>query len=99
MMYGLSEANIDAIRRVIAAHSRVREAIIFGSRAMGRENSRSDVDIALRGDLQPLEAEILAMELDALPLPIVFDVQILDAISHNPLREHIGRVGQTLYRR
>lgn len=99
MIYGLSDANVDAIRGVIAAHSRVQEAIIFGSRAMGRESVRSDVDIALRGELEPLEAEILAMELDALPLPVVFDVRIFDAISHSPLRDHIARVGQTLFRR
>lgn len=99
MMYGLSQPHIDAIRSVIAAHSGVEEAIIFGSRALGRENTRSDVDIALRGKLQPLEAEILSMELDTLPLPVIFDVQILDAIFHPPLREHIERVGQTLYRR
>jgi predicted nucleotidyltransferase len=99
MTYGFSETQIAAIRGVIAAHSGVQEAIVFGSRAMGRQNTRSDVDIALRGDLEPLEAEILSMELDALPLPVVFDVQILDAISHGPLREHIERVGQTLFRR
>jgi hypothetical protein len=36
-------------------------------------------------------------ELEELPLPYTFDVQAYDAIRHQPLREHIDRVGQNFY--
>ena len=53
----------------------------------------SDVDLALEGIDDPLQAESIAAELDELPLPYVFDVQALSAIRYRPLREHIARVG------
>lgn len=99
MNFGLSETALDSIRKVLAACSGVREAIVFGSRAMGRENARSDIDIALEGDVQPLDAEGIALELDELPLPFHFDIHVVRDLRHRALREHIGRVGKCLYRR
>ncbi len=99
MSFGLSEATVAAIRGVMERHPDVQEAIVFGSRALGREHARSDVDIALRGQLPPLEAEGIALELEELPVPVRFDVQSLDAIRHDGLREHIARIGQVLYSR
>ena len=99
MNFGLSETTVAAVRSVLARHPAVQEAIVFGSRALGREHPRSDVDIALRGQLPPLEAEDIALELEDLPVPVQFDVQSLDAIRHRGLREHIARVGQVLYSR
>jgi predicted nucleotidyltransferase len=96
MNFGLSQTELEAIRRVIAAHPAVREAVIFGSRALGRQNPRSDVDLALSGDLAPLEAESIALELEELPIPVQFDVRALDAIRHPGLRAHIARVGKAL---
>jgi hypothetical protein len=46
-----------------------------------------------------LQAEAVAEELDELPLPYHFDVKAYGAIRYAPLREHIARVGLTLYRR
>jgi predicted nucleotidyltransferase len=100
MSFGLSETALASIRNVISRHSGVREAVVFGSRALGREHSRSDIDIALAGDLQPLDAEGIALELEELPLPFHFDVHVAKDVRRHPaLREHIDRVGQTLYRR
>ncbi|MDQ3545555.1 MAG: hypothetical protein M3429_03400, partial [Verrucomicrobiota bacterium] len=55
--------------------------------------------LALRGELGPLEAEAIAIELDDLPLPVHFDVHLADLIRHRELREHIDRAGQIFYRR
>lgn len=99
MNYGLSETALESIRAVMARHPAVREALIFGSRALGRAHRRSDVDLALRGELGPLEAEAIAIELDDLPLPVRFDVHLADLIRHRELREQIDRAGQIFYRR
>lgn len=96
-MFGLSEPTLMAVRDVLARHPAVQEAIVFGSRALGRENPHSDVDIALRGNLPLLEAEDIALELEELPVPFRFDVQSLSAIHHPALLEHIERVGKLLY--
>ena len=64
----------------------------------GPAHDCSDVDLAIHGDVTPLEAESIASELDDLPLPYRFEVQPLDAIRHEPLRDHIDRVGICIYR-
>ena len=99
MTFGLTPDSIESIRRILAGHPEVSEAIVFGSRALDRAHHRSDVDLALCGDLQSLDAERIALELDELPLPVHFDVQTLNSIQHRQLREHISRAGQSLYRR
>ncbi len=99
MNFGLTADSIEAIRLVLGRHPAVSEALVFGSRALDRQHARSDIDVALCGDLPSLEAERIALELDDLPLPLHFDVQALNSIRHRELREHISRVGKSLYRR
>jgi len=99
MKFGLSEEALDAIRGVLVHHPAVEEALVFGSRSLGREYPGSDVDIALHGEVSPLEAESIALELDDLSLPFQFDVRAVGTIHHRGLRAHIARAGQTLYRR
>ena len=97
MKYGLSESAVHSIRRVLSRHPHITEAVLFGSRALDRHNVRSDVDLALSGDLDALEVEGIALELDDLPLPIRFELQLYSAIRFPPLREHIARVGKVIY--
>ena len=73
--------------------------ILFGSRAKGCASAESDVDLALEGVDDVLAAEALRGELEALPLPYRFDVQILGQITLQPLREHIDRVGIHIWKR
>jgi predicted nucleotidyltransferase len=78
---------------VLRLHPEVHSATLFGSRAKGTHHQRSDVDLALSGELGPLGAEAIAAELEELPLPYRFDVHALEQISFSPLLEHIQRVG------
>ena len=68
-------------------------ATLFGSHAQEIHGDRSDVDLALTGDVEPLRAEAIAAELDELPLPYRFDVHSMAHIQHPPLLQHIPRVG------
>jgi predicted nucleotidyltransferase len=95
--FGLKLEALELIREVFRRHPEVREVRIFGSRAMGRAENHSDVDLALWGDIDlALIARIMA-ELDELPLPYTFDVQAYESIRHEPLKRHIDEVGQVLY--
>lgn len=98
-MFGLEDRTVDAIRAVLARHPAVVEALVFGSRASGRHTPRSDVDLALRGDLDSVEVERIALDLDDLPVAVEFDVEAESSIHHAGLKEHIARVGQSIYRR
>ena len=97
--FGLGLKGLELVRAVFRRHSEVHEVKVFGSRAMGRFENNSDVDLALWGELSlRLIGQIMA-ELDELPLPYTFDVQDYNAIKHEPLKQHIDRIGDTLYRR
>jgi predicted nucleotidyltransferase len=89
----LASREIDLIRTVLKRHPEIRQARLFGSRAKGNASSRSDVDLALWGELDALRAETITAELDELPLPYRFEVQVFDLIRRDSLREHIERVG------
>jgi predicted nucleotidyltransferase len=94
---GLSPAELDLIRAVLARHAEITGAILFGSRAKGTAQPASDIDLALEGIDDPLQAEAIAGDLEELPLPYRFDVQALAAIRHRPLLEHIERVGVRIH--
>jgi predicted nucleotidyltransferase len=75
----------------------VRAVKLFGSRAKGTHTPRSDVDLAIWGEIDALQAEQIAAELDELPLPYRYDVQPFESIKLPPLRAHIERVGIPIY--
>lgn len=93
----LSPTELDLVRSIMRRHPEVRSAILFGSRAKGTHSNRSDVDLVVTGDVEPLRAETIASELDELPLPYQFEVQPLTHIHHRPLLDHINRVGICIY--
>jgi len=96
---GLSERDLSLIVDVFIRNGAIRRAVLFGSRAKGVAKPNSDIDIAIEGIEDELELARLAMALDDLPLPWRFDLQRLEAIASQPLREHIERVGVVIYRK
>jgi predicted nucleotidyltransferase len=93
----LSDRELVLVREVFRRHPHVTAVTLFGSRAKGTHTASSDVDLAVWGDVTPLAAEGLAAELDDLPLPYRFEVQPGQSIRHQPLRDHIERVGVCIY--
>ena len=96
---GLTPHEIDLIRGVFRRFPAIREVALYGSRAKGTYRPESDIDLALVGVDDDVQAEAVANELDELPLPYRFDVKAYGGIKYGPLREHIARVGILLYRR
>jgi uncharacterized protein len=96
---GLAPHEIEMMQAVFRRIPAIAEVVLFGSRAKGNFQPESDIDLALIGVDDDLQAEAVADELNELPLPYRFDVKACGTIQHAPLREHIARVGLTLYRR
>ena len=94
---GLTSHELELIRSVAARYPHLSGVILFGSRAKGTATPSSDVDLALEGVDDALEAERIAGELEDLPLPYRFDVKALTAIQSEPLRDHIARIGVRIY--
>jgi predicted nucleotidyltransferase len=93
----LHSAEIDMLRAVFARHPEITEVKLFGSRAKGTQRPESDLDLALWGDVDALAAEAIAAELDDLPLPYHYDVTPFTSIKLQSLRDHIERVGITIF--
>lgn len=85
------------ITSVFRRHAEIASVRLFGSRAKGTHTPRSDVDLAVWGDVDTIRAEAIAAELDELPLPYRFEVKAFAQIELPALREHIDRVGIPLY--
>lgn len=100
MKYGLSEATIEKICGVFARFPAIEKAVLYGSRAKGNFKPGSDIDITLYG--KALSSDLcstIASELDDLLLPYTIDLSIFAELNHAKLREHIERVGVSLYER
>ena len=93
----LEPAEFALLRGVFGRHPEIRAVKLFGSRARGTHTAGSDIDLALYGELDALRADAIAAELDELPLPYRYDVKPFHLIKLEPLREHIERVGMTVY--
>jgi uncharacterized protein len=95
--FGLDARARALLEGVLQRHPQIREARVYGSRALGTHRPESDVDIALYGDIDDALAARVAGELDELPLPYQFDVCPYAGVRHPGLREHIDRVGRSLF--
>ena len=73
----------DELAKALAGHPEVRLAMLFGSRARGRAQPSSDVDLAVEGD--DLDILALASEL-ALHLGLEIDLVELDRASYPLLK-------------
>lgn len=96
---GLTAGQLAAVNAVFRLRPNVRTVWLYGSRAKGTFRPESDIDLAVAGITDELEAEAIAEELDALPMPYRFDVKSYDAIQYPPLLAHIDRVGVVLFSR
>ena len=101
MKFGMLESDIFEITKIVESFPEVLEAKIFGSRAKGNHRRGSDVDIALIGDDINLDvvAKIHFILEEESRMPYLFDVVDYTHSTHTALREHIERVGITIFKR
>ncbi len=97
--FGLDARARALLDGVLERYPNIREARVFSSRALDTHRPESDIDLALYGDVDDALAARVAGELDELPLPYQFDVRAYPAVRHAGLREHIDRVGRTIFAR
>lgn len=96
--FGLPPATLETVRRILGEVPAVKRAVIYGSRAKGTHRPGSDIDLTLFGDGLDLDTlGKIATRLDESPIPYQVDLSIFELIEHKGLREHIERVGRTLY--
>ena len=97
MIPGLPPADSAAVLKLLKQQKGVEQVLLYGSRAMGRNHSGSDVDLCLVAPSLKLEdVLLLGAHLDDLLLPWRFDLQLQHCTDHPGLLEHIQRVGVAL---
>ncbi|MFA5806560.1 MAG: nucleotidyltransferase domain-containing protein [Melioribacteraceae bacterium] len=93
--FGIPLNALEKIIDTIKLDKRVKEIILFGSRAKGNFKKGSDVDIAIVADLLSFdELNQIRVNIDKLIIPYNVDVIDFNKITNNELKEHILRVGQ-----
>jgi len=96
---GLPERALSLIIDVLKGNAGIRRAILYGSRAKGVAKANSDIDLAIEGLDDDIDVARLASALDDLPLPYRFDIQKIESIIFQPLKEHIKRAGIVIYQK
>lgn len=96
--YGLLNTDIEKIISIFKSNSKIDDAILFGSRAIGNYKPGSDIDIALKGiNIRLNDILNITADLDKLSTPYKFDIVIYSRITKSALIDHIERVGISLF--
>jgi len=95
---GLPQAVWTQLQDVFAAWPEIHSVILYGSRAKGNYRHASDIDLCLQApDLTYAQQLQIETQLDDLLLPYQIDLSCWHNLQNPALREHIQRVGQTIY--
>ena len=98
--FGLSKMQLQLILGVIHNFKEIEKALIFGSRAKGKNKPGSDIDLALIGDkLNSLLVNRDSSALDDLPLPYMFDIMNYHEINNEFLKKKVDDEGKLFYER
>lgn len=100
MEYGLSDIELRKLSELFARYEDIEEVILYGSRAKGNYKPFSDVDISLVGPCLTRSAlNQISLAIDDLLLPYQFDLSIFHKLTNPELKEHIQRVGISIFNR
>ena len=98
--FGLRSSDLEDIIKTLKQFDNIYEAIIFGSRAKGNYKHGSDVDIAIKGDIDFKTVTHLSYLLNEESLmPYKFDILNYGGTHHYDLKEHIDRIGISIYQK
>ena len=97
-MIGLSQKELEILKEVFKKFDNINEVILFGSRALGKHRPSSDIDLAIKGnvDINTLSKLKYILE-EETTLPYFFDIVIYDNLENQELKKHIDEFGKIIY--
>ena len=97
-MIGLTQKELEILKNVFKKFDDIKEVILFGSRALGTHKTASDIDLAIKGnvDINTLSKLKYTLEEDT-NLPYFFDVVIYDNLDNSELKKHIDEFGLLIW--
>lgn len=100
MIAGIKENYISIIQSILQKYSSIDVVKVFGSRAKGNFDVRSDLDMAAFGDdIKTEEMNMARLDLEETDLPFAIDFINYESIKNSSLKEHINRVGTIIYQK
>lgn len=86
------------LKDIFRQYASIKRVILYGSRALGSYRHGSDIDLCIEGSELSI-ADLLKIEnqIDDLLLPWKVDLSLKHHIDNPNLRQHIQRVGITIY--
>lgn len=99
MIFGLKERYIDLLINIFKKYDGVDEVILYGSRAKGNFTDRSDIDFAVKGNVDRYILSNIRLDADETDLPYKIDIQDYNGIGNFALKDHINRVGKIFYKK
>lgn len=97
---GLTAAQLILLQAVFKDYPAINAVKLYGSRAKGTFNERSDIDLVIFGNnISRFLISDLLLELANSDLPYLVDVQNYADLKNRQLIEHIDRVGVVIYSR
>ena len=100
MIGGISQETWHKILDIIKKHSNITDIFLYGSRAKGNFQQGSDIDLAIKGrDITSEQITQIGLDYEDLYLPWKLGLTLYETLSNHDLKDHIDRVGVSLYRR
>lgn len=101
MKFGLIDRDLEYIVLMISKFPEITKAVIFGSRAKGNFKPGSDIDIAIYGEKINFDTiSNLHYQLEEeSPMPYMFDIVDYTHSKNLEIKEHIERVGISIFTR
>ncbi len=97
-MIGLTSKELEILKDVFKKFDDLKEVILFGSRALGTHKIASDIDLAIKGNVDINTLSKLKYNLEEnTNLPYFFDVVIYDNLENMELKRHIDGVGKVIF--
>lgn len=96
---GLSDKDVESVRQTLRLFPKIRETILYGSRAKGSYRPGSDIDLTLKGnELSYQDLLNIELALDDPILPYKIDLSLHHQLDNPQLIDHIERVGKSFYK-
>ena len=98
--FGIKESSINILIDIFSKYEPITEVVLYGSRAKGNYNERSDVDMVIRNS--KVDRHILGkiiLDINNSNFPYTIDLQMFENIKNKNIIEHINRVGKVFYKK
>ncbi len=97
---GLSKSTTSLLQAIFKKSPSIEQVKLYGSRAKGSFNERSDIDLVTYGvDIDRSVIADVLMDLDDSDIPYLFDLQNYHDLKNQQLINHIDRVGLLIYQK